>query len=136
MLKIKKALSMHFVKIIIYFFTGLLIVTYASATVNYYTTPKVYAIAQQKGRLDNNSELYDCVIPKNALVNGDKIYLAYSWQSVMGTKYAVISSNVTIVDEDDYKYAIRIQDIMDDWLIVVAYDGELTEKGDIIILRS
>lgn len=136
MFKIKRVLSLHIVKIIIYFSAGLLIVTYASTTINYYTTPKVYTILQQKGRLDNNSKLYDCIIPKNILVDGNKIYLAYSWQSVTGKKYAVISRNVTVLDADDYKYAVQIQDIIDDWLIVVAYDGELTENGDVIILRS
>lgn len=136
MLKIRKALSMYFVNLTIYFFAILLIAIYASATFNYYMTPKVYTISQQKGRLDNNSELYDCVIPKNALVNGDKIYLAYSWQSVTGKKYAVVSRNVTVLDSDDYKCAILINDVMEDWLIVIAYDGELIEKGDVIILRS
>ena len=135
MLKIKNALKLYYIKTIICFLAGLLIVTYASSTINYYATPKVYAIPQQKGRLDDNAEIYDCIIPKTALIDSNEIYLVYSRQSVTGTKYFITSKEVSILDSDDYKYAVKIQDIMADWLIVIAYDGELTENGDVIILR-
>ncbi|MCL2159215.1 MAG: hypothetical protein FWH48_07400 [Oscillospiraceae bacterium] len=135
MSRIKKILAQNYIKIIAWFLAGLLFATYASGTIYYYATPKAYAVPQQKGRLEGDPQIYDCIVPKAALVEGDGIWLAYSWQSATGEKHSVAFCGAEILASDDYSYAVSLRNAMKDWLVVVAWEGELLEKGDVIVLR-
>lgn len=122
------------IKTTIYFILILIFTTAASVTINYYNTPKVYVIPIQKGRLVNNSEIFDCIIPKDAIKDDGRIFLAYPSQSVIGQRYIVTSSEIIILDKDEYNYAVNIPYYIGmDYKIIISSESELSDGIEVII---
>ncbi len=121
------------IKTAVYFILILIFTTTASVTINYYKTPKVYAIPIQKGRLANSSEIFDCIIPKGAIKKDGTIFLAYPLQSVMGQRYIVTSSEIAILDEDEYNYAVDIPYTGIDYRIIISSEREISDGIEVII---
>ena len=121
-------------KLLVWFLAIVLIVTFACPTIRYYTLPKVCAIAPSKGKLTGYTEIYDCVVPKSAITDG-VIWCVTPRETVLGTIYIAYSRDVFIEAEDETRCAVNL-DYMGENLIVIAHDGELTDRGDVIVLRS
>lgn len=121
------------IKTAVYFILILIFTTAASVTINYYNTPKVYVIPIQKGRLANNSEIFDCIIPKDAIKDDGRIFLAYPSQSVIGQRHIVTSSEIAILDEDEYNYAVNIPYIGMDYRIIISSESEISDGIEVII---
>ena len=121
-------------KLLIWFLAIVLIVTFACPTIRYYTLPKVCAIAASKGRISGSTEIYDCVIPKSAVIDG-AVWCVTPRETVLGTTYIAYSCDVFIEAEDETRCAVDL-DYMGENLIVIAHDGDLTDRGDVIVLRS
>ena len=120
--------------LLIWFLAIVLIVTFACPTIRYYTLPKVCAIAASKGRITGSTEIYDCVIPKSAVIDG-AVWCVTPRETVLGTTYIAYSCDVFIEAEDETRCAVDL-DYMGENLIVIAHDGDLTDRGDVIVLRS
>ena len=121
-------------KLLIWFLAVVLIITFACPTIRYYTLPKVCAIAASKGRIAGSTEIYDCVVPKSAIEDG-MIWCVSPRETVLGITYIAYSRDVFIEAEDETRCAVNL-DYMGENLIVIAHDGELTDRGDVIVLRS
>ena len=121
-------------KLLVWFLAIVLIVTFACPTIRYYTLPKVCAIAASKGRITGSTEIYDCVIPKSAVQDG-VVWCVSPRVTVLGTTYIAYSRDVFIEAEDETRCAVDLS-YMGENLIVIAHDGELTDRGDVIVVRS
>ena len=121
-------------KLLVWFLAIVLIVTFACPTIRYYTLPKVCAIAASKGRISGSTEIYDCVIPKSAVIDG-AVWCVTPRETVLGTTYIAYSCDVFIEAEDETRCAVDL-DYMGENLIVIAHDGDLTDRGNVIVLRS
>jgi hypothetical protein len=132
---IKRILVLRYAAIVIGFIALLVAMIYVSAAVHYHITPKVSVIAMQKGRLEGNPVVYDCVVPKS-VVDGDGVYLVYSYESVVGTKYYVIRSDVAVLAEDEYRYALSGISSTRDLLVVAGFEGELIDSGEVVLLEE
>jgi hypothetical protein len=108
--------------------------TIISSTIYYYSNPKVYVISPQKGKIGN--DIYDCIIPKECLFDETVMYFTKEKETVLGTRFVVFSKCVTILAEENGKVAVPVDIRNDDIHIVVAYEGELIEGGDVIVFRS
>lgn len=131
MSKAKKITPM---KVIIVLLAVSFLAMYASSAIYYFVTPKVYAMSQQKGRL--MGDVYDCVIPKDALTGDTVLYFASPEETVVGTRHRIFSRSVVILAEENGQVAVRCDGLSEDTLIVLAHDGEIEEYGDVIVLRS
>lgn len=120
-------------KLLIWFLAIVLIVTFACPTIRYYTLPKVCAIAPSRGRITGSTEIYDCVIPKSAVQDG-VVWCVSPRITVLGTTYIAYSRSVMIEAEDETRCAVDLS-YMGENLIVIAHDGELTDRGDVIVVQ-
>lgn len=105
---------------------------YASAGIYYSITPKVYAMRVQKGRL--NGQVYDCVIPKDAVVDG-AVYFVSTRETVVGERHRAFSREVRVLAEEGGEVAISVDSSNSDLLIVLAHDGEIENNEDVIVFR-
>lgn len=121
-------------RILLWFLAVLLGITCACPVIRSHVLPNVQAVPLSRGQLSNSEEVYDCVIPKSAFVDG-KLYFVSPEETVLGTTYTVYSREVRIIAEDKTLCAVDLQNIDDD-MIVIAHEGELIELGEVIIYRS
>lgn len=121
-------------RILLWFLAVLLGITCACPVIRSQVLPNVQVIPLSRGQLSNSEEVYDCVIPKSAFVDG-KLYFVSPEETVLGTTYTVYSREVRIVTEDETLCAVDLRNIDDD-MIVIAHEGELIEMGEAIIYRS
>lgn len=106
---------------------------YASSAIYYSITPKVYAMKQRKGRIAG--QVYDCVIPKDAISEDGTVYFAAARQTVVGERHRAILRDVIVLAEEDGEVAIQMDDMDSELLIVLAHDGEIENRGDVIVFR-
>jgi len=121
-------------RILLWFLAVLLDITFACPVIRSHVLPHVQAVSLSCGRLSNSEEVYDCVIPKSAFVDG-KLYFISPEETILGTTYTVYSREVRIIAEDETLCAVDLQNIDDD-MVVIVHEGELIEMGEVIIYRS
>ncbi len=96
-----------------------------------HSTPKVYVVPAGKGLI--NGEVYDCVIPKAAITEDETVWVVTRVQRAVGIRYHVTEQNVFIEAEDGSMCAVKISGNV---MVVLAHDGRMCTKGDVLIYRS
>ena len=114
-------------------FCVLVIALFLSDLLYAYRTPKVYVIYVSQGMIAGNR--YDCVVPKEALHNGNMVYIVSEKETVLGKRYRVYGETVTVEAEDNGMAAIHLGK-NDDFMIVLAHDGRLKGNGDVLVYGS
>lgn len=111
----------------------LIIVLLTALTVYTYQTPKVYVTYAAKGTISGT--LYDCVISKEALYEGDAVYIVSAKDTVLGKQFKARVEYVFIEAEENGMAAVSL-DVSSDMMIVLAHDGRLKGNGDVLVYRS
>lgn len=111
----------------------LIIAMYASSAIYYSITPKVYAMKQHKGRIAG--QVYDSVIPKDAISDDGTVYFVSTRETVVGERYKAYSREVIVLAEENGQVAIYTDSTGEELLIVLAHDGEIKNNGDVIVFR-
>lgn len=78
----------------------------ASITANYYNSSFAYVEPIRKGKIQNSSAIYDCVIPKSSVSENGEVMFARPLKTVMGQRYSVVSEYVEILAEDGDRCAV------------------------------
>lgn len=122
------------VKTVIVMLCAVILALSLALTLYAYRTPKVYVMPIQKGVI--SGELYDCVVPKEALFNGETLYIVTPKETVLGTRYRCYGDSVGIKAEENGMAAVEMFSTNDEMMIVLAHDGRLKGSGDVLVYRS
>lgn len=103
-------------------------------TIYTYNTPKVYAAPVQQGLI--GGQVFDCVIPKDALFDENIMYILTPKETVLGTRYRVTTEEVDIIAEENGMVAVTLYGSMDEMYFVLAHDGRMKASGEVLVYRS
>lgn len=88
-----------FILLLIFLATG-------SVTANYYNSSFAYVEPIRKGKIQNSSAIYDCVIPKSSVNENGEVMFACPVKTVIGQRYSVVSEYVEVLAEDGDRCAV------------------------------
>ena len=73
------------------------------------------------------------MIPKAAITEDETVWVVTRVQRAVGIRYHVTEQNVFIEAEDGSMCAVKISGNV---MVVLAHDGRMCTKGDVLIYRS